>query len=265
LSWNSAFSEVDSSGTYCPVQRSEEHFPEGLGQYSIRISNDTALWNSGAEPTSWLGWGIVFSSKLNDRPLFPVQGRPKSFCGYYRFQPENGDTLNLRAFLYSNGQEIAMAHFRSDEISNGWLPFRAYFNDTNYLSVDSARITLSSANEPKDGSKGPLGNSVLWVDNLSFDSLLTAIPSRIAASSGTPVFGWDAGGKLVLRRKENLTNENARIGLFDLSGRLLLFSDWPAGSVELVPEVKNHPSLMILRYTDRNHDGFFRIPMKFME
>lgn len=36
---------------------------------------------------------------------------------------------------------------------------------------------MSSSNEPKDGSKGPLGNSILYIDNLSFDTLITSVGS----------------------------------------------------------------------------------------
>lgn len=223
--WNSAFSEFDSSGSYCPIQRSDDHYPEGLGQYSVRIANDTALWHSGTEPASWLGWGILFSAHLNDKPLFPVQGRPKSFCGYYRFLPENGDTLNLRAFLYKNGQEITMAHFRSSQPAGEWTAFRAYFNDTTYASVDSARITLSSANEPKDGSLGPLGNSILWVDNISFDVLLTVIEKRLLPSDFTLMQDFKSR-EYIIRKSNQPSGRKTEIQLLDLNGRAVAgFSD----------------------------------------
>ncbi len=248
LGWNSVYSEFDSSGTYCPVQRSDDHFPEGVGQYSLRISNDTAIWHSGTEPASWLGWGILFSSHFNDRPLFPVEGRPKSLCGYYRFLPENGDTLNLRAFLYNNGQEIAMAHFRSDQPAPEWTPFRVYFNDTTYAQADSGRITLSSANEPKDGSLGPLGNSVLWIDNISFDELVTAMKEQISQNGKVEVFQEVGSCQLVLKRDNKQTTGKAEIQILDLQGRLEQESTWNSGETEYRIKNPDNSNPHFIRY-----------------
>lgn len=250
VSWNTGYSDIDSSGTYCPVQRSEDHFPPDQGQYSIRIANDTALWNSGNPPASWLGWGIVFSSHLNDKPLFPVQGHPRSFIGYYRFQPQNGDTLNLRAFLYHNGVEITGAHFQSSQVAENWTFFRAYFSDTNYAAVDSGRITLSSANEPKDGSKGPLGNSVLWVDNINFEYL----------TSGRPILNPKREIKLNLIsgksgiRLSRIPDSGLRpsqVLIYDPNGATLFQGWWPAGSEHFTIENFRYPDgILFLRYDD---------------
>ncbi len=175
-SWYSFYSLVDSSGSYCPVTKSTEHYPENIGSYSVRISNDTAIWNTGIIPDSFLGWGMLLSTKLDDKPLFPVTGHPRLFCGYYKFLAENGDTMNINIHLYKNGVEITYGRFQSNVTTPDWTPFQIIFSDTSYYSVDSARVSFSAANEPKDGSRGPLGNSVLYIDNLSFDTLITSIP-----------------------------------------------------------------------------------------
>jgi hypothetical protein len=250
VGWNTVYSEIDSSGSYCPVQRSEEHFPADQGQFSMRIANDTALWNSGIPPVSWLGWGIVFSSRLNDKPLFPVQGRPGSFIGYYRFQPQNGDTLNLRAFLYSNGQEITNAHFQSSQVADNWTFFRAYFSDTNYAAVDSARITMSSANEPKDGSKGPLGNSVLWIDNISFDFLAGASPLLNRNKEIKLELIPDASGLKLIRESAN-SNRKGLVRIFDAKGLLLFSGEWTAGSeVYSIGAFRHSSGPVFLHYDD---------------
>ena len=175
-SWYSFYSLFDSSGTYSPITRSTDHYPENSGSYSVRISNDTSLWNSGTPPSSVLGWGMLLSNKLDDRPLFPVSGHPTSLRGYYKFLSENGDTMNINVHFYYNGTEVTGGRFQSDVTASSWTPFQVFVSDTSYTNVDSARITLSASNEPKDGSKGPLGNSVLYIDNLSFDTLITSVP-----------------------------------------------------------------------------------------
>ena len=56
--WHSLYFLVDSSGTFCPVTQSNDHFPDTMGSYSVRIANDIALWNAG----SFVGWGILTST-----------------------------------------------------------------------------------------------------------------------------------------------------------------------------------------------------------
>jgi hypothetical protein len=215
-SWYDFYSLVDSSGTYCPIS------------HSIRISNDTALWNTSTPPQSWLGWGMVFSSQLNDKPLFPVENHPKSLCGYYKFQPQNGDTLNIRLFLYKNGVEIAGAKFTSNAAAPDWTAFKVFMEDTNYTSVDSGRITLSTANEPKDGSRGPLGNSVLWVDNLSFDAPITAVKNnKIAENNFISVHS--SRNELWLDWPQR-NAQNTGVFLYDPNGKLIIQDIWDGNS-----------------------------------
>lgn len=248
--WHTVYSEIDSSGTYCPVQRSEDHFPLNQGEYSIRIANDTALWNSGTQPASWLGWGIVFSSRLNDRPLFPVQGRPKSLTGYYRFLPANGDTMNLRAFLYYNGTEISSAHFQSSTPAPDWIFFRVIFDDTTYSSVDSGRITLSAANEPKDGSTGPRGNSVLFVDNIAFEYSLTSVFPSLFPKERFDIRLSFANKEVLLERTLKATLRTATLRLSDLNGRVVYQSLWESGMSVL--QLENHlfSGIRLLDYRD---------------
>ena len=177
VGWHSFYSLFDSTGNYCPVTRSTDHYPESVGNYSVRIANDTTIWNTGVEPGRFLGWGMLFTTKLNDKPLFPITGHPTSLCGYYKFLPQNGDTMNINIYLFQNGSEMFGAHLISNASVADWTSFNIIF--PNYTNADSARMTLSAATEPKDGG-GILGNSVLYVDNLSFDSLITSVPEETA-------------------------------------------------------------------------------------
>ncbi len=174
--WHSMYSIFDSTGDYCPVIRSTDHYPTSVGSYSVMISNDTARWHKG----SFLGWGILTSTEGNDRPLFPIKGHPVSLCGYYKYFPKNGDTMAINIYLYKNGIQVTDGHFLSHTIASNWTSFSFSFSNTLYSSVDSARITMSAAMEPKNGSLGPLGNSILYVDNLSFDSLITSSPTSLS-------------------------------------------------------------------------------------
>jgi hypothetical protein len=175
--WHSFYYLVDSTGNYCPVTRSTDHYPELVGSYSARIANDTTIWNTGIEPGRFLGWGMLITTKFNDKPLFPITGHPTSLCGYYKFLPENGDTMNINIFLSENGTEVSAGHLESNISTPNWTSFIIPF--TSYTNADSARITLSAAAEPKNGI-GVLGNSVLYIDNLSFDVLITSVTEKPA-------------------------------------------------------------------------------------
>ena len=128
--WHSLYSLMDSSGTYCSVTQSTDHYPTSMGNYSVRIANDTALWNAG----NIVGWGILTSTKQNDKPLFPIIGHPVSLSGYYKFFPKNGDTMNIAFHLYKNGVEITNGKLRSSVLAANWTPFQVFASNISYSS-----------------------------------------------------------------------------------------------------------------------------------
>lgn len=202
-SWYSFYSLIDSTGNYFPVTKSTDHYPSNIGSYSARITNDTAIWNTGISPGNLLGWGTLFSTQLNDKPLFPTTGHPVALCGYYKFLPENGDTMNIDLHLYQSGVEITSGTFQSYVAAPSWTSFKVFVDDTLYSNVDSARIGISACNEPKDGSLGPLGNSVLYIDNLSFDNPLVTGFSQINEVSNVSVYPNPLNDKLTITFEAN--------------------------------------------------------------
>lgn len=223
LSWHGLYSLIDSTGNYCPVTKSTDHYPASEGSYSVRIANDTALWNSGNSPGNLLGWGILTSTKDNDKPRFHVSGHPKALCGYYKFLPENGDTMNINIFFYKNGSEteITRGKYQSNVAAPDWKSFKFFVSDTLYSSVDSARITISAANEPKNGSKGPLGNSVLYIDNLSFDTLITTGIFDQKEKNRISVFPSPASEKLIASFDGKI-NQQVYLKIFNILGQPVL-------------------------------------------
>jgi hypothetical protein len=186
-SWMSSYAYFDTTGSYCALTRSSDHYPASVGRYSVKITNDTGIFNNGTFPGKFTGWGFLNSGQNSSIDKFPVSGHPKSLCGYYKFLPQNGDTMNINFFIYHNGSEITSGSFQTHVAANSWTPFKLYVSDTLYSSVDSVRISLSASNEPKNYHHGPLGNSVLYVDNLSFDSYITASinPEIVYLGNGT--------------------------------------------------------------------------------
>ncbi|MGV3632641.1 MAG: T9SS type A sorting domain-containing protein [Bacteroidota bacterium] len=160
-----------TAGPGYPVTRSSDHYPANVGGYSIRIESNTSLLPDD-------GYGVVLqnrSGSMNNGPGpgFPVTGHPTSLTGYYKFIPLNGDTLSMMVQLYLNGNTVAYGEFTSTVAQSGWTSFSIPFN--SYVQADSATIMLASyyAGGPPPQYM-PHGNSVLYVDNLNFNTLITA-------------------------------------------------------------------------------------------
>jgi len=237
-SWHSFYSLFDTTGSYCPVTRSTDHFPESIGSYSVRIANDTTIWNTGVEPGRFLGWGMLLSTKLDDKPLFPITGHPTSLCGYYKFLPENGDTMTINIFLSDNGSDVSAGHLKSNIPAADWTAFNIPLS--SYTAADSARITLSAAAEPKNGV-GVRGNSVLYVDNLSFDILITSVTDKPADGiPGTFYLGQNFPNPFNPSTSISFDIPwavNVKMDIFDITGytiRTLLDEPKVAGSFEVV-------------------------------
>jgi len=164
--WWSPNDSLNQLSTYFPVTRSTDHYPEGTGMYSIRIESNPIL------TSLWERTGMVWTGGWtgNNYPAFPVSGHPTSLRGYYKFLPQNGDTVDIHFSLYKNGIEITGGGFKSNQTATEWSLFSADVSDAVYESVDSARIMISACNA--DNFPTIYGNSVLFVDNLSFENVV---------------------------------------------------------------------------------------------
>jgi len=163
--WWCANDSVNSTETYFPITQSTDHYPADVGSYSIRIANNPSLL------PGWSAMGIAWTGGWsgNDYPAFPLIGHPTSLCGYYKFLPQN-DSMRILICLYYNGVEVTQSELLDPGIATVWTPFSIPI--PGYINADSARIMLSTF----DADNFLIhGNSVLYVDNLSFDTLITSV------------------------------------------------------------------------------------------
>lgn len=155
--------------------RSEDHYPASVGSYSIKIENRPSLL------PDWGAAGLVWSGDSTglgaDGPVFAVNGHPNCLCGYYKFLPQNGDTMDIHFVLYKNGVDIAMGTLLGHTTVAEWTSFKIPLSNPNYVTADSARIMMSAF---YSDSFVIHGNSVLYVDNLSFDTLISSVGSTAA-------------------------------------------------------------------------------------
>lgn len=212
VEWNST-NIFDTAASFCPISRSTDHYPAAIGNYSIRLENNPAFL------PSFTAIGVVSTTQLDgsDRPLFPISGHPNSLCGYYKFNSVNGDTMSMNVFLYYNSIELASGRFMSSGSVANWTPFNIPIS--SYAMADSARITIMAANIEGAGVQG---NSVLYIDNLSFDTLIVDRINDLRADDSFQLFPNPALDWVSLSLKENRSGL-IRVEITDLSGRSLHF------------------------------------------
>lgn len=151
------------------MSRSEDHYPETLGNYSIKIENRIELLpDPGAAGLVWTGDSTGHGT---DDPAFPITGHPTTLCGYFKFLPQNGDTMDIHFSFYKNGIQVTGGKFQESATVTGWSPFVIPVSNPVYPDADSARIMISSFNADNASF---YGNSVLYIDNLSFDHLIAS-------------------------------------------------------------------------------------------
>ncbi len=158
----------NSPSTYSfSIEKNIDNYPAGTGQYSMIIKPDTANEVDGAA-FSWdsLPPGISWQ---NIPPAFPINYRPTSLFLYYKYLPENGDSMRVACNLYKNGVVIGGFDYNSPQIVPNWtlLEIPISFNTSDI--PDSATIILTTFyNTQHNGSS-------LYVDNLSFDTSITSV------------------------------------------------------------------------------------------
>lgn len=160
-----------AGGPGYPVSKSTDHYPLSIGNYSIKMETNTSQIQA-----SNCGHGFVKTALfLGDwGPAIPITGHPNSFCGYYKFLPQNNDTMMITLYLFQSGTIVASAILTNSNAATNWTSFNIPIS--SYVSADSAEIGFSAFYGNYGQSPyGPWGNSVMYVDNISFDNLITSI------------------------------------------------------------------------------------------
>lgn len=152
------------------ITKSTDHYPPGVGQYAINMNNSLPVVNHYS-----YGYSATFNSAMGCYPSFPISGRPSSFHGYYKCNSLNNDTIQIGLMLYYQGEWVAGAEFITTTSVSNWTSFSVPISP--YTNADSASISVAAFyNDTTCGAPhGPFGNSELYIDNLSFDSLHTTV------------------------------------------------------------------------------------------
>lgn len=156
-----------------------------LGSYAIKLQN--YVQPGGDTVAARLETKSPHPSNNSDNPSFPVTAKHTTLFGWYKFTKVSTDTANVYLTMYNAGQNIGDGYWETGQTSVNWVPFSVNVNywSQNGPNPDSADIEINAYKRP-DNSQGEypsaMGNSILWIDGLSFDALMTSsrMPTPVA-------------------------------------------------------------------------------------
>jgi hypothetical protein len=200
------------AGPFFSCTKSTDHYPTAMGNYSLRLENNTSL----TQMTGAYGMAITDSFAYPFQPAFPLTGQPNTLSGYYKYASLNNDTMFIRIILFESGIMLGNNTFRTGTTTSNWTSFAL---PITYPSADSATI-MFSAFYPSSQTDGPNGNSVLYVDNLSLSSLAVSVPlpapkSTLFNISPNPAFN------VVSLNIDNLNHADMTLNIYTAIGKLI--------------------------------------------
>jgi hypothetical protein len=205
------------TGSFFPITKSTDAYPIGVGTYSIRLeSNPSLMPNNCALGITWTG--------QYPNVKFPITGHPTSLTGWYKYLPQGGDTMTINVVLYNNTIPVVPhAIFSTTATVSTWTSFTITF--PTYSTADSASIYLSTyalvdTAGGVQNNIGPSGNSVLYVDNLNFDNLITSVQEQTAKKTLFNLYPNPASD-IVTLNIGNTNNTDLTLNIYNVIGTLV--------------------------------------------
>jgi photosystem II stability/assembly factor-like uncharacterized protein len=162
---NTGFLQSPSDGVVKRTSISQE------GGYAVELHNLDMGQETGMAVSAnyYIGGSmnlISSTSTGHNAAAFALPYNPQALHGYYKFFPENGDSLFIRCDLFgSNSPNGIQKIFVATEYANGFIPFTIDLNESNGgFPMDSASISVKTS-----GSDEAYGFSWAVIDNLRFD------------------------------------------------------------------------------------------------
>jgi hypothetical protein len=150
------------------------------------------------------------------KPAFPIVGSPTSLCGYYKYNSLNNDSMFIRIVFFQNSIQLGYNTFVTGISASSWTSFVL---PLTYPSADSATLYVSALWFSSQTS-GPKGNSVLYVDNLSFDNLISSTPEQTVKNALFSLYPNPAFDIITLNI-DNRNNDDLTLNIFNLIGALV--------------------------------------------
>ena len=203
----------NGNGNGIPITQSSDHYPASVGTSSVRIEN----YSTGSTGCSDFGFVNTALYLGYNGPSFPITGHPSSFCGYYKFLPQNNDTMTISCGLYLNGVMVAIATLTTTNTVSNWTSFTIPFS--SYTTADSANAGLCAFYSFNSAPKAQ-GNSILYVDNLSFDNLITSVQEQTDKNTLLNIYPNPASD-IVTLNIDNTNNAELTLYIYNVIGTLV--------------------------------------------
>jgi len=202
------------TGPFFSATKSTDHYPPAIGNHAVKIECNTSLTQATG------GWGVIVTNAFDYpfKPAFPITGHPEKLWGYAKYIPENGDQAVIRVILFLNGTEVINNATTITGTGMTWQPFSVEFDP--YTAADSATIMIM-AWMPIGSTSPPNGNSVLFIDNLSFDNLITETPETPSIGNSISLHPNPASEHITLNTA-GLKGDPLTVKFFDLRGTLIM-------------------------------------------
>jgi len=204
------------SGSFFPVTKSTDTYPIGVGNYSIRIeSNPSLMPGYCALGVTWAGQYPIVA--------FPITGHPTSLTGWYKYLPQGGDTMTINIEIKNGTSLVSHPYFSTTATVSSWTSFNIPF--PTYTTADSVSIYLSTyalvdTTGGASNAVGPSGNSVLYIDNLNFDNLITSVQEQISENTAFRLYPNPASN-IVTLNIENATKTDLTMYIYNVIGTLV--------------------------------------------
>ncbi|MFI5220998.1 MAG: T9SS type A sorting domain-containing protein [Bacteroidia bacterium] len=187
------------------------------GNYAMKLQS---IFLTGDTLQGYIQTGVNNNNNGYWGPTFPVNSTPNSLKGFYKFFPQNGDTLSIEIGLFKNGVSVGFGNYLSSNSLSTYTPISIpiFYNNTPPTSPDSAIIHIATFAMTGNNNR-PRGQSVAFIDNLSFDQFIYAgIPAAVIQKNEILVFPNPAESNLNVRF-QLMHKEKVTIRLTDLNGR----------------------------------------------
>jgi len=253
-----------SPSTYSfSIEKNAESYPPESGEYSMIIKSDIT---NGVD-----GVALSYGSYPNDLepdyfpPAFPIDYRPASLFLYYKYLPVDGDSMHVVGSFYKNRVLVGELEYSSPQVVSEWTLLEAPISYSTSETPDSASIVLMTFYYTQHSG------SELYIDNLSFDTPITAIdentsgalPKSFALMQNYPN-PFNPSTTINYSIPSNLNSEavNTKLIVYDVLGRkvtTLVNKAQKAGNYEVRFNARNLSSGV---YIYRLESGNFRKSIK---
>ena len=152
-------------------------------------------------------------------PDFPINFRPKTFNGYYKFDQDDNDTLFIILSLFKQGNQIGHIYHPISQSTTDYTLFNIPINYNSQDTPDSAHIAFSIH---KNQGQGTPGNSSAWIDNLAFDAVIAAPVEEIidVEEIALNVYPNPAGNEINIHISDNSSiSKKVEVTIFDMAGK----------------------------------------------